>query len=52
MWCCTPVISAPRRLRQEDLNFQANLGNTVRPCLKKTKPKPNKIKQEKDESKV
>jgi hypothetical protein len=27
-------IYNPRRLRQEDLEFQANLGYTVRPCLK------------------
>jgi hypothetical protein len=32
-----PVIPPPRRLTQEDLEFQINLGCVVRPCLKKIK---------------
>jgi hypothetical protein len=32
---CPPVIPAPQgRPRQEDLEFKASLGCTVRPCLK------------------
>jgi hypothetical protein len=34
-----PVISALRRLRQGDQEFQAALGYVVRPCVK---AKPNK----------
>jgi hypothetical protein len=34
------VIPALRRLRQEDLNFEASLGYVVKFCLKKTQ-KPN-----------
>jgi hypothetical protein len=30
----TPVISALRKLRQEDRKFEAILGYKVRPCLK------------------
>jgi hypothetical protein len=36
--------SALRRQRQEELEFQANLGSIVRPCLKKTKTKANQTK--------
>jgi hypothetical protein len=35
--CCTPIISALRRQRQEDLEFKASLGYKVRTCLKKQK---------------
>jgi hypothetical protein len=34
-----PVILAVRRLKQEDCEFEANLGYIVRLCPKKTKPK-------------
>jgi hypothetical protein len=37
------VIAAFRKLRQEDCEFEASLGSTERPCLKKSKP----IKQKK-----
>jgi hypothetical protein len=37
VWWCTPVISALGRLKQEDLEFEANLDYRVRPCLKKKK---------------
>jgi hypothetical protein len=32
-----PVISALRRLRQEELEFKTNLVFIARPCLKKKK---------------
>jgi hypothetical protein len=34
VWWHNPVISALRKLRQEDLNFKASLGYIVRNCLK------------------
>jgi hypothetical protein len=33
-WWYMPVIPALRRLKQEDLEFEASLFKTVRPCLK------------------
>jgi hypothetical protein len=33
----TGIISAHRRLRQDNPKFKARLGNIARPCLKKTK---------------
>jgi hypothetical protein len=40
---CTPVIPAPRRLRQEDREFEGCLGYIVKPCVKKEKKKKNCI---------
>jgi hypothetical protein len=37
-WWRTPVIPAPRRLRQENQEFHASLGYFARACLKKPKP--------------
>jgi hypothetical protein len=34
-----PVIPAPGKLRQEDVEFKANLGYVTRPCQTKTKRK-------------
>lgn len=36
------MIPAPRRLRQEDCGFQASLGYTMRPSLKKKSRKENR----------
>jgi hypothetical protein len=33
----TGIISAHRRLRQDNPKFKARLGNIARPCLKKKK---------------
>jgi hypothetical protein len=37
LWRCTPVITALRRLRQEDHKFWTSLTYTVRLCPKKKK---------------
>jgi hypothetical protein len=47
-WWCTHIIPAFRRLKQEDLEFEANLSYIVRHCLRTTTLK--KITFIKDES--
>jgi hypothetical protein len=42
-----PIILPLGRLRQEDQNYEANLGYTVTPCLKKQK----KTKKKKERKK-
>jgi hypothetical protein len=37
VWWYISLISALKRLRQKDGEFEDNLGNIGRPCLKKTK---------------
>jgi hypothetical protein len=34
VWCCTPVLPAFRRLRQEGNELEASLNYITRPCLK------------------
>jgi hypothetical protein len=43
-----PVILALGRLRQENLEFKANLGHTVKTCLKKGKRKRERKKRKKE----
>lgn len=40
------VISALRRLRQEDYKLRAKVGFLVRPCIKKTKQGPGDVAQQ------
>jgi hypothetical protein len=47
-WWCTPVIPAFGRLRQEDLEFKANVGYIVSPCLKKPKKKNPKAEKRRE----
>jgi hypothetical protein len=44
VWWSMPIIPAFGRLRQEDPEFKTRMGYVVRPCLKKTKPKPKNLK--------
>jgi hypothetical protein len=44
---CPPVIPTLRRLRQEDGEFEVNLGYIARPCLKIIQ---NKLKQNNNNS--
>jgi hypothetical protein len=37
LWWHRPIIAVRRRLRQEEFKFQASMGYTKRPCLKKTR---------------
>jgi hypothetical protein len=39
VWWHTPVISALRRLKQEDCEFDVSLNYIVRPCSQKEKKK-------------
>jgi hypothetical protein len=39
LWWYTSIISALKRVRQEDLKFEASLEYIARPCLKKPKNK-------------
>jgi hypothetical protein len=37
------MIPVLRRLRKEDCEFEASLGNTERPCLKKKKKRKKEV---------
>jgi hypothetical protein len=43
VWRCMPMIPVLRRLRKEDCEFEASLGNTERPCLKKKKKRKKEV---------
>jgi hypothetical protein len=51
--CCTQhVITALRRLRQEDHKVKASLGYRMRPCLNNKKTKNQKKKKKKRKRKI
>jgi hypothetical protein len=42
VWWCMPIIPAFRQMKQEDHKFEASLGYTTRPCLKRENNKKRK----------